>query len=111
MARALAVAALVLYVLFTLGGGYSFRATARVWALLYLLVHDLPVPARVPDAWRRRWRGAAGEELPALFHDPETPPADLPNREEIARRNRQAAHRFACPCGTVRDVPRHQRCA
>ena len=81
-------------VLFTLGGGYSFRATPRVWALLYLLVHDLPVPAEIPEAWRRRWRGAAGEELPALFHDPETPPADLPNREEIARRNRQAAHRL-----------------
>lgn len=81
-------------VLFTLGGGYSFRASARVWALLYLLVHDLPVPDRVPETWRERWRAAAGEELPARFHDPDLPGEAVPNREEIARRNRQAAERL-----------------
>ena len=81
-------------VLFTLGGGYSFRAASRVWALLYLLVHDLPVPEEVPEAWRRRWREAAKEELPARFHDPELPGDIVVNRDEIARRNRHAAERL-----------------
>jgi len=81
-------------ILFTLGGGYSFRATPRVWSLLYLLVQDLPIPARTPEDWRRRWRDAAGEELPALFHDLEPLRVAVPNRDEIARRNRHAAHRL-----------------
>ncbi len=81
-------------VLFTLGGGYSFHASARVWALLYLLVHDLPVPEETPEAWRRRWREAAGQELPLRFHDPEPSGDTVANRDEIARRNRQAAERL-----------------
>jgi acetoin utilization protein AcuC len=81
-------------VLFTLGGGYSFRAAARVWALLYLLVHDLPVPEEIPGGWRHRWREAAGEELPARFHDPDSPGDAIANRDEIARRNRQVAERL-----------------
>jgi acetoin utilization protein AcuC len=81
-------------VLFTLGGGYSFRAASRVWALLYLLVHDLPVPEEIPAGWRERWREAAGEELPVRFHDADLPGDAVENRDEIARRNRQAAERL-----------------
>jgi len=81
-------------VLFTLGGGYSLRATSRVWTLLYLLVNDLPVPAETPEAWRRRWADRAGVELPVLFHDPVSIGADVPNREAIARRNRNSAQRL-----------------
>jgi acetoin utilization protein AcuC len=81
-------------VLFTLGGGYSLRSTPRVWTLLYLLVHDLPVPSETPEAWRRRWTERARVELPVLFHDPVTIGADVPNREEIARRNRNSAQRL-----------------
>jgi acetoin utilization protein AcuC len=80
-------------VLFTLGGGYSLRSAPRVWALLYLLLHDLPVPRDVPDAWRRRWRGLAGE-LPATLHDSNPGHADIPNREAIRHRNRQVAERL-----------------
>jgi acetoin utilization protein AcuC len=81
-------------VLFTLGGGYSLRAAPRVWTLLYLLLNDLPVPDQTPEPWRRRWRERAGVELPVLFHDPEKIGADVANREEIARRNRNAAQRL-----------------
>jgi acetoin utilization protein AcuC len=81
-------------VLFTLGGGYSLRSTPRVWTLLYLLVNDLPVPAETPEAWRRRWAERAGVELPAPFHDAATVDAEIPNRDEIARRNRNAAQRL-----------------
>lgn len=81
-------------VLFTLGGGYSFSAAARIWSILCLLVRDLPIPDRVPGAWSDRWRDAAGGELPPSLHDPELPPDAVPNREEIARKNRQTAERL-----------------
>jgi acetoin utilization protein AcuC len=81
-------------VLFTLGGGYSLRATPRVWALLYLLIHGLPAPESVPAAWRSRWSEALGKELPAAFHDASPLEADIPNRAEIARRNRRVARRL-----------------
>ena len=61
-------------VLFTLGGGYSFRAAPRVWAILYLVLHDLPVAE--------------------TLHDPNPSHADIPNRYEIAHRNRQVAERL-----------------
>jgi acetoin utilization protein AcuC len=81
-------------VLFTLGGGYSFSAAARAWAILCLLVRGIPVPDRVPQRWAERWREAAGGELPPTLHDPELPPAAVPNREEIARKNLQTAERL-----------------
>jgi acetoin utilization protein AcuC len=61
-------------VLFTLGGGYSLRATSRVWTLLYLLVHDLPIPPHLHDA--------------PLALDA------VPRRAEIEHRNRHAAERL-----------------
>lgn len=81
-------------VLFTLGGGYSLRAAPRVWALLYLLLHDLPVPAELPEAWRTRWKRVLGDRFPAAFHDPVLPSTLVPTREEIAHRNRQVADRL-----------------
>ena len=81
-------------VLFTLGGGYSLRAVPRVWALLYLLIHDLPVPAEIPESWRSRWHAALGGALPERFHDEPRIAAEIPNRDEIAARNRQAAGRL-----------------
>ena len=81
-------------VLFTLGGGYSFRSAPRVWAMLYLLIHGLPIPTDLPDGWRRRWEGILGEELPGSFHDPDTRRPEIPNRLEISVRNRQTAERL-----------------
>ncbi len=81
-------------VLFTLGGGYSMRAVPRVWALLYLLIHGLPVPVDLPAAWRERWRPVLGGEPPASFHDRPSLGMEIPNRGEIAARNRQVAGRL-----------------
>ncbi|MGE5345657.1 MAG: acetoin utilization protein AcuC [Acidithiobacillales bacterium] len=81
-------------VLFTLGGGYSFRSAPRVWAMLYLLVHDLPLASEVPDGWRRKWEGILGEELPRTFHDGDSRRPEIPDRLEIADRNRQVAERL-----------------
>ncbi len=81
-------------VLFTLGGGYSFRAVPRVWAILYLLIHGLPVARDLPESWRSKWSRASESELPLTFHDPNPSHADIPNRYEIAHRNRQVAERL-----------------
>ncbi len=81
-------------VLFTLGGGYSFGAAPRIWAILYLLLHDLPIVSGVPEPWRERWQGAVGETLPESLHDPLTARPDVPNRYEVSHRNRQVAERL-----------------
>ena len=81
-------------VLFTLGGGYSLRAAPRVWTILYLLIHDLPVAGRLPESWRRRWAAALEDNVPAALHDPTTTRFDIPNRREIAHRNLQTGERL-----------------
>jgi acetoin utilization protein AcuC len=80
-------------VLFTLGGGYSFRAAPRVWTLLYLLMNDLPVPRDLPADWRSKWTRILDQPLPSTFHDPDVS-AILPKREETAARNLQVARRL-----------------
>jgi len=80
-------------VLFTLGGGYSFDATVRVWALLYLLLRGLTPPERLPEAWRRRWSERLGHEIGSELHDPQVPPP-VPRRPEIERYNRGNADRL-----------------
>lgn len=81
-------------VLFTLGGGYSFSAAARVWALLYLLIHDLPVPRDVPEEWRQKWSSRFEHGTPPTFHDPNPAQFEIPEPDEIARRNRNTAQRL-----------------
>lgn len=81
-------------VLFTLGGGYSFRAAPRVWTLLYLLMHDLPVPNELPETWRNRWSAVMDGQPPTHFHDAPIPRDGVPTRGEIERRNRQVAERL-----------------
>ncbi len=81
-------------VLFTLGGGYSVRATPRVWAILHLVLHELPVARDLPEAWRGRWSHISQDELPRTLHDPDPSHADIPNRYEISHRNRQVAERL-----------------
>jgi acetoin utilization protein AcuC len=74
-------------VIFTLGGGYSFDAAVRVWALLYFLVQGREHPGALPEAWRVRWQARLGHELSPVLHDPEGPPA-VPRRPEIERYDR-----------------------
>ena len=82
--------------LFTLGGGYSFRAAPRVWAILYLLMHDLPVVAGPSGVLAEKVAGRPRTtSSPRRFHDP-NPVArrTFPNRYEISHRNRQVAERL-----------------
>ncbi len=81
-------------VLFTLGGGYSFFATPRIWAMLYLIVNNLPLTQELPPAWRDRWNKFAKGRLPQTFHDPNPGYPPVRDREEITRRNRQVTQRL-----------------
>jgi acetoin utilization protein AcuC len=81
-------------VLFTLGGGYSLRATPRVWTLLYLLIHGQPIPRELPPEWWVRWCAILGYDLPRTLHDPPSGHADIPRRQAIEQRNRQTVHRL-----------------
>jgi hypothetical protein len=65
-----------------------------VWAILYLLLHDLPVPADLPGAWSEKCARLRGGKLPKTLHDPNPGQVDIPNRGEIVHRNLQVAHRL-----------------
>jgi len=81
-------------VLFTLGGGYSLAATPRIWAILALVLLGLPVPERLPEAWRTRWSERLGIELPETLHDPENPYEPIPRRPEVLRADHEALRRL-----------------
>ena len=81
-------------VLFTLGGGYALGAAPRVWTILDLLIHDLPVADDLPEAWRRRWTATLEGHVPAALHDPASSRFEIPSRGEIAHRNRQTGERL-----------------
>ncbi len=81
-------------VLFTLGGGYSLHAASRVWAILYLVLNDLPVPEAIPPAWAERWAAHLGGKPALTLHDPDPAFQTIANRDEIASRNRLVAVRL-----------------
>jgi acetoin utilization protein AcuC len=81
-------------VIFTLGGGYSLHAAARVWAILYLCVHDLPVPDAIPEAWAKKWANHLGGKSATSVHDPNPAYPAMPHHDEIVQRNRVVAARL-----------------
>lgn len=81
-------------VLFTIGGGYSLRAAPRVWAILWLVLNDLPVPEDLPPDWVWRWSHVLGPKPPLELHDPSPLRVDIPRRVEIRHRNLQVAERL-----------------
>jgi acetoin utilization protein AcuC len=81
-------------ILFTLGGGYSLHAASRVWAILYLVVNDLPVPETIPEAWSNTWANHLGGKPVATLHDPNPAYPPLERREEITHRNGTVANRL-----------------
>jgi acetoin utilization protein AcuC len=81
-------------VLFTLGGGYEAQVVARVWAILYLTLNDLPIPSNLPEEWLERWKHLLGPEVGQTLHDPVPAFPTLPGREERARRNQDVVTRL-----------------
>jgi acetoin utilization protein AcuC len=80
--------------LVTLGGGYSVKATPRIWTMLYLIMNGLPLPDELPSAWLARWEERMKDTLPSRLHDPQGSFEPIPRREEISRQNKQVADRL-----------------
>ncbi|MER3482126.1 MAG: acetoin utilization protein AcuC, partial [Meiothermus sp.] len=80
--------------IYTLGGGYNLDSTSRVWALLYLMLQNQPLPDHLPEPWLRRWGSLLGRFLTHTPLDPEGGYSEIPRRPEIERRNRQVAVRL-----------------
>jgi acetoin utilization protein AcuC len=82
------------------GGGYDpYHAVPRLWALLWAVLSEKPLPKAVPEAWRAHWQGVltargelAAHKLPRSFTDPPWPPS--PRRAAIAAANRLSAKRL-----------------
>jgi len=81
-------------VLFTLGGGYALSSTPRAWTILALVVLGLPLPERVPEAWRVRWQERLGAAIPPTLHDPDGSFDPIPRRGEIEGHNRELVQRL-----------------
>ncbi len=79
---------------YTLGGGYSLDATSRIWAMLYLMLQDLPLPDHLPEPWLKRWGSQLGHLLVHSMLDPENSYSEIPRKSEIERRNRQVTERM-----------------
>ena len=92
-------------IVFTLGGGYSFDATPRVWTLLYFWIQGRRPPQGLPEGWRRRWQERLGIELPEGLEDPD-PAFSIPRRAEIERRNRHTVARLLDTAGHYWDRAR-----
>lgn len=52
------------------GGGYDiWRVVPTVWAQVWAIAAGLPLPTRVPEGWRSRWRARSPVPLPESFLD------------------------------------------
>lgn len=79
--------------LLTLGGGYRFDATVRIWAMLYLMANGLDLPDELPPDWCARWENRLNESLTPTLHDaPQT--FDVPRHDTIVEQNRRVSKRL-----------------
>lgn len=81
--------------LFTLGGGYDFDATVRVWALLHLILQNQPLPERLPLSWRIPWEQQLKRPLTPTLHDLARPlTLSGERRRQVAQQNLHMAQRL-----------------
>ena len=59
-----------------------------------MVLNDLPTVRDLPAEWWEKWSPVAGTDLPRVLQDPNPGHAEIPNREEIAQRNRQVVLRL-----------------
>lgn len=82
----------------TLGGGYFFDATLRVWTILACVLAGVDPPERLPNEWLQKWQrvasGSIQEHLDDEFTVEMRPSMDRAadgNRETVARLKEQLA--------------------
>ncbi|MCH8123070.1 MAG: acetoin utilization protein AcuC [Bacteroidetes bacterium] len=79
----------------TLGGGYAFDSTLRIWSMLAHKLAGEDLPENLPHAWLKRWRQHIRSSRRHSWHDlssaPESPDRNLhirdANRSTIERLN------------------------
>lgn len=71
-----------------LGGGYNLDVTARIWAMLSLLLLGLEVPMHLPNSWLDRWQSRLNRTLTPTLHDRQH---KLPLDKSIQTRNLRSA--------------------
>jgi acetoin utilization protein AcuC len=75
--------------LVTLGGGYGFDATMRIWSLLAYRLADTSPPEEFPEEWLTRWRERTRLEIRSDLHDPGDEPSWMQMQAQAARLNRE----------------------
>ncbi len=82
--------------LFTLGGGYSFQAAARIWTLLYFILNGKGIPENIelPQSWVEKWEGILQTEMPQKLHDEPHPYEKIVRKNEIEAHNRDTVRRL-----------------
>jgi len=79
--------------LLTLGGGYRFDATVRIWAMLYLMATGHDLPDDLPTEWRTRWTERLDAPITPTLHDgPQD--FDIPRHDTIVEQNRRVSKRL-----------------
>ncbi len=79
--------------LLTLGGGYRFDATVRIWAMLYLIANGLDLPNELPSDWHATWEARLDASLTPTLHDAPQD-FDVPRHDTIAKQNRRVSKRL-----------------
>lgn len=77
-------------ILCTLGGGYHFDAVSRIWAMLALIVQDIPLPEAIPSDWREKWQARLDDPLTSTLHDPQRA-FEVARESEIEEQNRRTS--------------------
>ncbi len=83
-------------ILFTLGGGYSFEAAARIWTILYFTLKrkEIPPETKLPENWRKRWSEILQTDLPEFLHDTPFPYEKIVRKNEIEAHNSDTVRRL-----------------
>ena len=74
-------------IIFTLGGGYNFFASARIWSILSLLISENQIPEDIPENVLNKWEEYLNKKLSSKLHDPENPFEPIPRKKEIEDTN------------------------
>lgn len=83
-------------ILFTLGGGYGFDATLRIWTLLAFTTAGEAAPPQIPQDWVEKWTRRSGRSIRRELHDDaqqarghRAAAADAENRRTVEELKRQ----------------------
>jgi acetoin utilization protein AcuC len=72
----------------TLGGGYAFESTIRVWSILAHCLARTAMPASLPSSWIDRWESRVEAPVPVRVHDPIPSPGPAGLESLAAEANR-----------------------